>query len=141
MGDFKKLKVWRKSHHLVLAVYRSTSSFPDRERFGLISQLRRAAASISANIAEGCGRGTDNELGRYLRISLGSATELEYHLLLAKDLGHLSTPTYDSLNAATLEVQSMLAALGRGVKRVRTTKPDHRQLMRSANSQQLTANS
>jgi four helix bundle protein len=121
VGDFKKLKVWQKSHQLALAVYTSTSSFPDRERFGLTGQLRRAAASISANIAEGCGRGTDNELGRYLRISLGSATELEYHLLLAKDLGHLAAPLHHSQNAATLEVQGMLAALGRGVRRVRTT--------------------
>jgi four helix bundle protein len=86
MGDFKKLKVWQKSHQLALAVYRSTARFPDRERFGLTAQLRRAASSTPANIAEGCGKGTDNELGRYLRISMGSATELEYHLILARDL-------------------------------------------------------
>src|SRR4051812_41600661 len=87
MGDFKKLRVWQRAHALTLSVYQCTRVFPDGERYGLTSQLRRAAASISANIAEGCGRGTDNELARYLRISLGSATELEYHLLLAKDIG------------------------------------------------------
>ena len=74
MGDFKKLKVWQKSHQLTLEVYKSTTVFPDRERFGLTGQLRRAAASIPANVAEGCGRGTDNELVRYVRIGLGSAT-------------------------------------------------------------------
>jgi four helix bundle protein len=118
VGDFKKLKVWQKSHQLALAVYKSTVGFPDQERFGLTGQLRRSAASIPANTAEGCGRGTDNELGRYVRISLGSATELEYHLLLARDLGRLATPVYDSLSADTLEVQSMLAGLSRSVKRV-----------------------
>ena len=70
MGDFKKLKVWQKSHQLALTIYKSTASFPNQERFGLTAQLRRAAASIPANIAEGCGKGTDNEMGRYLRISL-----------------------------------------------------------------------
>ena len=117
MGDFKKLKVWQKSHQLALAVYKSTAGFPAQERYGLTGQLRRGCASIPANIAEGCGRGTDNELGRYVRISLGSATELEYHLLLARDLGHLSASVYDLLSTATLEVQSMLAGLGRRVRR------------------------
>ncbi|HEV8176580.1 MAG TPA: four helix bundle protein [Gemmatimonadales bacterium] len=117
MGDFKKLKVWQKSHQLALAVYKSTAAFPVQERYGLTGQLRRASTSIPANIAEGCGRGTDNELGRYVRISLGSSTELEYHLLLAKDLGHLSLSEYDLLRISTLEVQSMLAGLSRKVRR------------------------
>lgn len=119
MGDFKKLKVWQKSHQLALAVYKSTAAFPAQERYGLTGQLRRASTSIPANIAEGCGRGTDNELDRYVRISLGSSTELEYHLLLARDLGHLSRSDYDLLSTATLEVQSMLAGLSRTVKRPR----------------------
>jgi len=117
VGDFKKLKVWQKSHQLALAVYKSTAAFPVQERYGLTGQLRRASTSIPANIAEGCGRGTDNELGRYVRISLGSSTELEYHLLLAKDLGHLSLSEYDLLRISTLEVQSMLAGLSRKVRR------------------------
>ena len=117
MGDFKKLKVWQKSHQLALAVYRSTAGFPDHERYGVTTQLRRAACSVPANIAEGCGKGTDNELRRYIRISLGSAAELEYHLLLARDLGYLSPPVYASLTPASLEVQSMLAGLARGLTR------------------------
>ncbi len=117
MGDFKKLKVWEKSHQLALAVYQTTTGFPDHERFGMTNQLRRAASSIPANIAEGCGKGTDNELGRYIRISLGSATELEYHLLLARDLGYISPPVHDFLSRATLEIQSMLAGLARGLRR------------------------
>lgn len=123
MGDFKKLKVWQKSHELVLAVYQSTAGFPGHERFGLTAQLRRAAGSIPANLAEGCGKRTDNEMRRYVRISLGSATELEYHLLLARELGYLAGPTYDSLNGATLAVQNMLAGLSRGISRVRNLRP------------------
>ena len=123
MGDFKKLKVWKKSHQLALAVYKSTRAFPGEERFGLTGQLRRASASIPTNIAEGCGCGTDNELGRYLRISLGSATEVEYQLLLAKDLGHLSLSAYEPLRVAVLEIQSMLAVLSRRLKRTRERVP------------------
>jgi four helix bundle protein len=115
LGDFKKLEVWRRSHQLAVSVYHATTSFPSGERYGLTGQLRRAASSIPANIAEGCGRRTDNELGRYIRICLGSATELEYHLLLAKDVGCLQPSMYESLNADALEVQSMLVGLMRRV--------------------------
>ncbi len=120
VGDFKKLAVWQKSHQLVLAIYTATLRFPGDERFGLTSQLRRAAASIPANLAEGCGRRTDNELDRYVRISLGSATELEYHLMLARDVGCLDPPIYDALALATLEIQNMLAALRRPLRAGRT---------------------
>lgn len=85
MGDFKKLAVWEKAHRLTLAVYRASGSFPKDELYGLMSQIRRAAASIPTNIAEGSGRGGDRELVRFLHIALGSANELEYQLLLAKD--------------------------------------------------------
>src|SRR4051812_12207735 len=120
MGNFKKLKVWQRAHALVLDVYRCTVSFPDHERYGLTTQLRRAAASVAANIAEGCGRRTDNELARYVRISLGSATELEYHLLLARDIGLLPRELYDALCLSALEVQNMLAGLQRKLKPKRT---------------------
>lgn len=123
MGDFKKLKVWKKSHELTVAIYKCTASFPADERFGLTAQLRRAAASIPANIAEGCGRRTDNELGRFVRISLGSATELEYHLLLARDLGRLAPSLYQSLITTTGEVQSMLASLNLRVRRPTSQTP------------------
>jgi four helix bundle protein len=117
MGDFKRLKVWQKSHQLAQAVYIETSKFPEDERFGLTSQLRRAAASIAANLAEGCGRRTDRELDRYVRISLGSATELEYHLILAKDIGCLSPARYEILASITSEVQNMLVGLRKPLRR------------------------
>ena len=116
MGDYKKLKVWQKSHRLAVAVYKATVGFPADERFGLTSQLRRAATSIPANLAEGCGRRTDKELDRYVRISLASATELEYHLMLARDVGCLEQATHDSLALAALEVQNMLSGLRRPLK-------------------------
>jgi four helix bundle protein len=89
--SFRKLKVWEKSHRLVLAIYKVTGVFPREETYGLTAQLRRCSASIPANIAEGCGRSGEAELGRFMLISMGSATELEYHLLLARDLGYLDS--------------------------------------------------
>ena len=105
---FRKVKVWNKSHQLTLASYRATRSFPSREMYGLTSQIRRAAASISANIAEGCGRRSKADFGRFLQVALGSASELEYHLLLSSDLGLLDRPAYESLDAAVTEVKRML---------------------------------
>jgi len=87
--NFKSLKVWEKSHELILAVYKATTNFPKDELYGLTSQIRRASASIPANIAEGCGRTGKAELARFLQVAMGSASELEYHLLLAHDLGLL----------------------------------------------------
>jgi four helix bundle protein len=81
--DFRKLKVWRMSHDFTLAVYEATAAFPKEELYGLTSQVRRAAASVPANIAEACGRGGNAEFARFIRIAMGSASELEYHLLLA----------------------------------------------------------
>ena len=89
MQDFRNLAVWRHAHQLTLAIYQETSKFPASEKFGLTSQMRRSAASIPTNIAEGCGRGSDPDFARFLSIALGSASELEYQLLLASDLGHL----------------------------------------------------
>jgi len=111
MGDFRKLKAWQKAHHLTLAVYSATGRFPREEMYGLTSQTRRSCTSIPANIAEGCGRNGDNELARFLRIALGSVSELEYYLLLARDLGFLSASDYDSLLGEATEVERMLAAL------------------------------
>lgn len=110
MKDFRKLAVWRKSHQLTLDVYRATTEFPDIERFGITSQLRRSAASIAANIAEGCGRGSDADLGRFLQMAMGSASETEYHLLLAKDLGYLNDVTAQRLTTNTQEAKRMLAS-------------------------------
>ena len=87
MRDFKQLKVWRKSHNLTLQAYKVTEAFPREETYGLTSQIRRASSSIPANIAEGCGMDGNAQFARFLQISMGSATELEYHILLARDLG------------------------------------------------------
>lgn len=111
MEDFKDLKVWAKAHDLTRAVYKSTRRFPREEIYGLTSQLRRAAASIGANIAEGCGRRSDPEMKRFLQIARGSGSEVEYHLLLAKDLCFLESVDFTRLQEKVLEVQRMLAAL------------------------------
>ena len=111
MGDYKKLAVWEKAHQLTLDVYRITASFPKEEMYGLTSQIKRASASIPANIAEGSGRGGDAELVRFLRIAMGSAYEVEYHLLLAHDLSFLDTSTYQEVNQWVSEVIRMLAGL------------------------------
>src|SRR5262249_22576431 len=96
--NFRDLKVWQRSHSLTLNVYKATANFPSDERFGLTTQLRRASASIPANIAEGCGRSGDAEFGRFLLIAMGSASEVEYHCLLAKDLGMLSSSVHSGLD-------------------------------------------
>jgi four helix bundle protein len=109
MRDFRKLKVWQRSHRLVLGVYEATGKFPREETYGLTAQLRRSCASIPANIAEGCGRSGDAELGRFMLISMGSASELEYHLLLARDLGFLGAQDHEELSQSTREVKRMLS--------------------------------
>ena|SRR5579884_1044652 len=120
MEDFKNLTVWRKAHELTLAIYKCTRTFPTEEMYGLTSQIRRASASIGANIAEGCGRRSDPELKRFLQIARGSASELECHLLLARDLGLFTQLEFEDLEAKVLEVQRMLAAL---TQRLRTPIP------------------
>ena len=116
MQDFKKLRVWEKSHRLALLIYHATRSFPQEERYGLTSQLRRAASSIPANIAEGCGRASNAELGRFFQVAMGSASELEYHLLLVRDLNLLNEPDHKRLTVQVTEVKRMLTALIRKLK-------------------------
>lgn len=111
MKDFKELKVWHKAHALALGVYKATKDFPREEMYGLTSQIRRAAVSISANIAEGCGRRSDGEFVRFLQIARGSASEMECHLLLARDLQFLSDHAYQDLDGKLTEVQRMLTSL------------------------------
>ena len=111
MKDFRGLKVWQKAHKLGLGAYDATSRFPRQEMFGLTSQIRRCSASIPSNIAEGCGRRGNAEFHRFLGIAMGSASELEYQLLLAHDLGFLEQVEYNHLDAAVTEVKRMLAAL------------------------------
>jgi four helix bundle protein len=111
MRDFKGLTVWQKAHQLVLGVYRATTHYPKDEMYGLVSQTRRASASISANIAEGCGRRTNADFARFLQNAMGSASELEYHLLLGHDLGLLEAADYEALTTQTIEVKRMLTGL------------------------------
>lgn len=111
MQDFRHLHVWKAAHRLTLAVYAATRGFPPADRYGLTSQTRRASASVAANIAEGCGRGSDADFGRCLKIAMGSACELEYHLLLARDLKLLQPQEHHSLEATLLEVKRILAGL------------------------------
>jgi four helix bundle protein len=116
MEDFKDLKVWHKVHDLTLTIYERTRAFPKEEIYGLTSQMRRSASSIGANIAEGCGRRSDPEMKRFVQIARGSASELEYHLLLAKDLRFLSADEFNDLEAKILEIQRMLTALSQRLK-------------------------
>ena len=101
--------MWQRSHRLTLAVYEVTRGFPREELYGLTSQMRRASASVPTNIVEGYGRNGDPELARFLTIAMGSANELEYHLLLAHDLGYLPTAPYEHLTAEAQGVAKMLS--------------------------------
>jgi len=111
MKDFHELKVWQKAQELALAIYRATAALPREELYGLTTQLRRSCSSIPANLAEGCGRDGDAELARFCSIAMGSARELEYHLLLARDLKLIDSKSYGDLSQRTIEVKRILAAL------------------------------
>ena len=108
--DFRTLEVWRRSHEVALKVYRLTSKFPVHEQFGLTNQMRRAAVSVPTNIAEGCGRSGDAELARFLTISQGSASELEYQVILTRELGYLSNGDEQELLKEVVQLQRMLSA-------------------------------
>jgi four helix bundle protein len=109
MRDFRQLTVWEKAHKLTLAIYGATGKFPKEEMYGLTGQMRRSAAAVPTNIAEGCGKDTEVDLARYMQISMGSASELEYQLLLAHDLSYLDKDIYTQLHNAVVEVKRMLA--------------------------------
>jgi len=114
--DFHELKVWQKAHELTLAVYKATATFPREELYGLTSQLRRSCSSIPANLAEGCGRNGDAEFARFCSIAMGSASELEYHLLLARDLKLIKPKEHDELTQRTMELKRMLTGLRQRLK-------------------------
>ena len=110
MRDFRELKVWGKGHRMTLAIYKATAKFPRDELYGLTSQIRRSCVSVPANIAEGCGRGSDADLARFLQIAAGSASELEYHILLANELGLIEKREYEGLAGEVTEVKRMLTS-------------------------------
>jgi four helix bundle protein len=119
MQNYKDLKVWEKAHQFTLEVYVTTGTFPKEEVYSLTTQLRRAASSIPANIAEGCGKNTQAEFAHFLNISLGSANEAEYYLILSKDLKYLDELSFKNLFSTINEIKAMLISL---IGKVRSIK-------------------
>ena len=111
MRDFHQLSVWQKSHQFTLDVYALTRAYPKEELFGLTSQIRRSSSSIATNIAEGCGRGSDADFGRFLQMAMGSASESEYQILLSFDLNYIDENQYKQMNAKVTEIKRMLSSL------------------------------
>lgn len=116
MHPFREVKVWEKSHQVALHVYRATAGFPVSEQFGLTGLLRRAAVILPAKIAEGCGRGNDKDLARFLEVARGYAVDLEYQALLARDLGHLVEEEHAALASELVEIQKMLSGFLKTVR-------------------------
>jgi len=114
--DYRKLQIWQRSHQVTLTVYRLTSAFPAEEKFGLVSQMRRSAASIPTNIAEGSGRGSNADFVRFLYIAMGSAAELDYQLLLSNELGFMAEKDYNAISSELGEIQRMINAFIRRLK-------------------------
>ncbi|MCH8899993.1 MAG: four helix bundle protein [Acidobacteria bacterium] len=115
MRSFRKLVVWQRSHELALEVYRTTRAFPRIERFGLVTRMKRCATSIPSNIAEGAGRGSARDYGRFLQIAAGSANELDYQLLLSKELGYIGSDRHAEMASEAEAIRRMLASLIRKV--------------------------
>lgn len=111
MQRFTDLKVWQEGHALTLEIYRITAGFPSEERYGLVSQLRRAASSVPANIAEGSKRQTQADYARFLNIAESSLAEAEYFLILARDLGYIEAGTVEPLFGRADQLARMLHAL------------------------------
>jgi four helix bundle protein len=111
MADFAQLKVWQSAYALSLQAYRFTAGFPHTEQFGLTSQIRRAAVSIAANIAESSGRSGSRDQARFLHIAKGSAKEVRSHLLIARDLSFLSVIEQQAADASLDSIERMLSAL------------------------------
>ena len=116
MQDFRQLKVWERSHALVLELYRATQDFPVVERYGLTSQLRRAALSVPTNIAEGARRANPREYANFLNIAQGSLSETEYLLLVSRDLGYIPAPIAGRYLSESSELLQMLLALRKKVQ-------------------------
>ena len=127
MQDFRELHVWKKSHDLVLAIYRATQRLRRTDYPGLVPQLRRAASAIPANIAEGAGHEGPREFARFLEMSLASASEVEYHLILAADLMVIQRSTFLDLETRTKEVKRMLTVLEARVRERARQEAESRQ--------------
>ena len=111
MHDFKQLRVWRKAFDLSVDLYRVTNVFPKEEMYGLKAQIRRSASSVAANIAEGCGRGSNNDFVRFLHMAQGSAFEVQHHLLLAHSLNYICLDQVTDLEERVVNIKRMLSGL------------------------------
>jgi four helix bundle protein len=117
MQNYKDLKVWEKAHLLALEIYKASKGFPKEEQFNITSQIRRAAISIPTNIAEGCGKFTNKDLGNFLQIALGSTNEVEYLILFSCEFGILDKNLFETFSKEIGEIKGMLISL---IKKVRT---------------------
>lgn len=115
MRNFRELTVWQKAHDLTLTVYERTAHFPQDERFGLVTQLRRAAVSLTLNIAHGAGKAERQDFVRLLQTAHGCGSELEYLLLLARDLRVLDSAVYENMNSSLIEIKKMITGLGKTI--------------------------
>ena len=122
MGDYRKLKVWDRAHALALAVFKESARFPATERYGLTAQVRSAATSVGSNIVEGANRQSDGDMGRFLQIARASLAELEYQLLLARDLGYLPSERHAELAKEMDEISRMLIGLMTHLRKARRSK-------------------
>lgn len=116
MQDFRRLAIWQKAHTLTLALYKETKSFPKTEIYSLTSQIRRAVSSIPTNIAEGSVQGSDAQFARFLHIALGSAAELDYLLLLSRELEYVHSVAYEQYRFEVDQIKKMLTAFIRKLK-------------------------
>lgn len=117
MRDFHNLQIWKRSHELTKEIYSATRLFPKEEMFGLTSQIRRAVSSIPTNIAEGCGRGSNADFSRFLQIAVGSASEVEYQLLLVYELGYIQEDNYNKFSKEVVEIRKMIVTLMMSLER------------------------
>ncbi len=109
MRNYKKFEIWRRSHALVLSVYRVASEFPSGERYGIVSQMRRAAVSVPTNIAEGSGRPSTADFARFLGIALGSLSEVDYYVVMVEDLGYIDDATARDLDTQIADLRRMMS--------------------------------
>jgi four helix bundle protein len=136
LRNHEDLEVWQAAHALTIEIYRLTETFPRTEVFGLTSQIRRAAASIGANLAEGCGRWSEPELARFVQIAMGSASELQNHLRLARDLGLSSADDYQTNLKALTSIRKMLTAFLQTLRRARRPHDSTAEAMQPVDSGQ-----
>jgi len=120
MKNFRDLQIWHRSHALTLEVYRITRAFPKSKLHGLVSQMRRSSSSVPTNIAEGCGRNTEKAFARFLYNAMGSASELEYQLILVCDLEYIPRDTHEKTNSELAEIKRMLNAF---IQKLRSSSP------------------